>query len=134
MRFGEKVGCLPEKPPCLRKKFPIFLPPWGARANRSGLWVKQVAVIVSKIGALARGTGFLEREGDDEWRRIAAPWNKWWDGELLESGLIATLVERGRAKRGVSRFRRRRIALCTDENQRKKAASRVKRAFRLDWE
>ena len=78
----KKLGVFPEKPPCLRKKFPIFLPILGACANRSGLWVKQVAVIASKVGALARGTGFLEREGDDEWRRIAAPWNKWWDERI----------------------------------------------------
>lgn len=122
------------KVPLFAQKVSDFSATLGRKREQVGTSIKQVAVIVSKIGALARGTGFLEREGDDEWRRIAAPWNKWWDGELLESGLIATLVERGRAKRGVSRFRRRRIALCTDENQRKKAASRVKRAFRLDWE
>ena len=98
------------------QKVPDFSATLGSAREQVGTWVQQIAVIASKVGALARRTGFLEREGDDEWRRIAAPWNKWWDGELLESGLIASLVERGRAKRGVNRFRRRRIALCTDEN------------------
>ena len=53
---------------------------------------------------------------------------------IFESSLIVTLEEEGRTKRVVGRSRRRRRALCTDENKRKKAASRVKHAFRLDWE
>ena len=59
-RFGEKVGCFPNKSPCLRKSFPIFLQPLGGSAGRLRLLVQQVAVIARKVGALARRTGFLE--------------------------------------------------------------------------
>ena len=74
------------------------------------------------------------KKWDDEGRHVSALWKKGRVGGLFERSLFVTLEEEERTKRVVGRFRRRRSAPCTDENKRKKAASRVKHAFRLDWE
>lgn len=90
-RFGEKVGVFPNKSHCLRKRFPIFLQPLGGSAGRLRLLVQQIAVIARKVGALARRTGFLELEGDDEGRHVSSLWKKGRVRDCLRGALLRLL-------------------------------------------